>query len=352
MTSLAIRIALIVVGGGTWAISADIPSVQVVRPSQPEPVSAIRLPARTAPAEEVEIFSRVTGIVGERRVDIGDRVTAGDILAIIEAPEIQRAAERASAGVAQANARSELARSALERARSMSKNRVIAEEALDEKESAAKTAAADLLAAQAELNRVEELKRFQTIRAPFDGTISSRTINRGDHIEGDNSQSGRGLFHLVRLNELRVELDAPPAAALRLKPGQSASVEFSELPAQKFPAVVSRASSVIDTASGTMRVELHLPNPDQRIPAGLNGTAVIEVSAAPGLLQLPTNAILVRDGKNQVAAVRDGKVAFQPVQLGKNLGQKIEVLSGISADESLIVSPNSLLREGDPVQAQ
>jgi len=334
---------------GSTVIAAG-PTVQIVQPSRPDSISLVRLPARTAPSEEAEIFSRATGIVSERRVDIGDRVKAGDILAMIEAPEIQRALERSSAGVVQASARAELARNALQRARSMSKNRVIAEEALDERESAAKTAEADLLAAQAELHRMEELKKFQTIRAPFDGTISSRTTDRGDHIEGDRSQSGRGLFRLVRLDELRVELDAPPAAALRLKPGQSASVEFPELAGRKFPATVSRSSSVIDTSSGTMRVELKLPNPDLLIPAGLTGVATIEVDADSSSLELPTNAIVVRDGKSHVAAIRDGKVAFLPVQLGKNRGKKIEVISGVSTDDSLIVSPNALLNEGDPVQ--
>jgi len=325
-------------------------TVLTAKPAPSTASSVIRLPARTAPAEQAEIFSRVTGIVSERRVDIGDKVKAGDILALIEAPEIATSLARARAGLAQSNARAELARNAVERARTMSKNRVISEEVLDERESAAKSAEADVQVAQADVHRFEELQTFQTIRAPFDGTISARTIERGDHLEGDKPQAGRGLFHIVHLSELRLEVEAPPAAALRLEQGQQATVEFRELPNKSLPATVARTSSVIDPRSGTMRIELTLRNPDLTIPAGLTGTVTIETDSESSILEIPTNAIVSRDGKTFVALLRDQRVAFVPVTLGKNLGPKIEILSGLSPDDTVILSPNALLREGDPAQ--
>ncbi len=325
------------------------PATEAPRIIQPERVAAaetLRLPARTQPIEEAEIFSRATGIVGERKVDIGDRVKAGEVLAVINAPEIQRRVERAQAAVAQAEARAALARSALVRARSLARDRVVAAETLDEREAAAKTAEADLQAAQAELHGEEEQQNFLTIRAPFDGIVAARRVDRGDHLRGDQSEPGRGLFQLVRLEELRVEVDAPPAAALRLRPGQVARVEFRELPGQSFAARVTRASGVIDRASGTMRFELSLPNVDLAIPAGLTGLATIEIPPAPGLVQVPTNAVFVRDGRSHVAKVQDGHVAFAPVETGRNLGAKIEILSGVSPDDRLILSPNALLQDG------
>jgi RND family efflux transporter MFP subunit len=351
------KIAIVLLFGSAFALmAADSPvaagGVKVVRPEQPPDTVALRLPARTVPAEHAEIFSRATGIVSERRVDIGDKVNEGDVLAVIDAPEVRLRVERAQAGVAQAEARATLARTALERARSMSRNRVIAEEALDERDAAAKTAEADLLAARADLHRTVEEQNFLTIRAPFDGVIAVRRIDRGTHIEGDQFQPGTGLFEVARLDELRVEVNAPPNAAIQLAPGQKASIEFPELAGRKFDAVVTRSARVIDTQSGTMRFELVLPNADLAIPSGLTGTATIQVPQDAGRLLVPTNAVTVRDGKPHVATVTDGRVRFVAVQTGRNLGTKVEILSGIKPEDSVITSPNALLSEGAVVQTK
>jgi multidrug efflux pump subunit AcrA (membrane-fusion protein) len=150
----------------------------------------------------------------------------------------------------------------------------------------------------------------------------------------------RGLHHL-----LTVKVEASP--------GQVAVVEFNELPGKKFPAKVARAAGLIDAASGTMRVELTLPNPERQIPAGLNGVALI-TPAAEGVarpLRVPVNAIVVRDGRQHVAIGREGKVAFVPVRTGRNTGARIEVIEGLAADASVIVNPNGLLQEGQAIPA-
>jgi RND family efflux transporter MFP subunit len=182
--------------------------------------------------------------------------------------------------------------------------------------------------------------------------VVNRQFDRGDFIPGDSTTNGRWLFHLARVNELRGLLDVAPATALALRPGQAAVVEFTELPGKKFPAKVARAAGLIDAASGTMRVELTLPNPERQIPAGLNGVALITPAGANArLLRVPVNAIVVRDGRQHVAIVREGKVAFVPVRTGRNTGARIEVIEGLAADASIIVNPNGLLQEGQPVPA-
>lgn len=335
----------------TWTASAEQPaSVRTVEPLPAPATDSVRLPARTAPEERADIYSRATGIVRERKVDIGDSVRAGDVLAILDAPEIDRQIERARAALETAKARADLANRALLRARTMSKERVIAAEALDEREAEARTSAAEVDGAAAELGRLETLRSFLTIRAPFDGVIAARRVDRGDHIAGDQFTPGDALFTIVRLDTLRVEIDAPPSSALRIAPNQTATVEFGELPGEKFPAKVSRASGIIDNRSGTMRVELEMPNPENRIPSGLTGTAFIQLP--PDKIQrllVPTNALVTREGAPHVAKVKDGRIAFAKVVRGKNLGNAVEVLDGVSRGEQLVVSPNSLLREGDPV---
>lgn len=321
---------------------------KTVKPTRGE-AEVLRLPARTAPAEEAWLFSRATGIVKERCVDIGDRVKAGDVLAIIEAPEVIRQLEKARAGVGLATARADLARQALQRANSMKKDRVISAEALDERDADARVAEAELQSARAEVGRLEELEKFLTIRAPFDGRVAGRKSDRGDLIQGDQSGEDRWMFHLVRLNELRVVVNAPPSAALRLQIGQTASVEFAEIPARKFDATVARSSGVIDTTSGTMRVELLLPNGDLILPAGLTGLATLTAGEKNATLRIPTNALVTRDGTSKVARVVNGTVAFSAVKLGRNLGSTVEILEGVSAEDSLLVSPNALLREGEKI---
>jgi len=328
--------------------AGDKKGPQIVKPTIGE-AEILRLPARTAPAEEAKLYSRATGIVQERRVDIGDRVKTGDILAIIEAPEVGRNLEKARAGVALATARADLARQALQRAKSMSKDSVISAEALDERDANARAADAELQSARAEAGRLEELEKFLTIRAPFDGLVAGRRAERGDLIQGDQAQADRWMFHLVRLNELRVIVNAPPAAGLQLQTGQTASVEFAELPNRKFAATVARSSGIIDSLSGTMRIELLLPNEDYALPAGLSGLATLADAKKTATLRIPTNAVLVRDGTNKVARISNGTVAFSPVKLGRNLGATVEILEGVTAEDTLLVSPNALLAEGDKV---
>ena len=329
---------------------AAAPRVQVAKPEPAPAAEPRRLPARTAPAEQATLYARATGILAERRADIGDRVRAGDVLAVLSAPEADRAVDRARAAVAQASARAELARANLRRTRALAEKKVLSAEESDIGEANAKTGEADLLAAEAELRRLEQLQSFQRVVAPFDGVVTERQFDRGELIQGDAASGGRWLFRLMRLDELRVLADAAPAAALGLRAGQAATVEFAELPGKKFPAAVSRIAGVIDPAAGTMRIELALPNADLAIPAGLNGTATIAPAAsATTALRIPVNALLTRDGKPHVALVREGRVAFVPVTPGRNLGAKLEILSGLREDSALILNPNALLQEGQTV---
>lgn len=326
--------------------AASAADLQLVKPEPAPPAEPLRLPARTAPAEQAFIYSRATGTLAERRVDLGDSVQAGDILAVVAAPEVLRAAERAEAAVAQAAARAELARANLRRTRTLNEKAVLSGAEADVGEANAKTAEADLIAAQAEATRLRDLVSFQQIRAPFAGIVANRQFDRGDFIPGDSAANGRWLFHLMRVNELRVLLDVPPATALALKAGQSATVEFTEMPGKKFPATVARSAGLIDAASGTMRIELTLPNADRAIPAGLNGVAMIAPAAGAPRLLVPVNALVNRAGRQHVALVREGKIAFVPVQTGRNLGVRVEILGGIGADAAVILNPNALLQEG------
>jgi RND family efflux transporter MFP subunit len=343
------------------AKAAVEPQHTIVRVSTPEVGSAsneLRLPARTAPVEQALLFARATGVVTERRADIGSRVKRGDVLAVISAPEIDQAVDRARAALAQARAKEQLAQTNLTRSQQLVKQGFLSEQVLDERQGTYDAALADRLAAEAELRRLSEIKGFQVVRAPFSGVIAERRVDRGDRVVGDSSNADGYLFRLVRTDELRVAIDVPQSVVMQVQPGMTADVVFPELPGERLAAKVMRASGVIDSRSGTMQVELALPNANGRIPAGMLGEVAIKLTRQQPVLLVPNSALMVRDGKTLVATVQGanpqspGTVRFLPVQVGRNLGNRVEVTNGLAPDAALVTNPNALLRDGDAVKVE
>ncbi len=281
----------------------------------PEPATAagkLTLSGRTAPAEQALVSARATGVVAERKVDIGDRVEAGDVLLTIEAPEIEHELNRARAALQQVRARLEIAKLNSARADQLTPKGFLSEQVRDERRASLQTAEADIAAAEAEVKRLEEVQGFQTVRAPFMGTIVARQVERGDKISGDQSQQGSFLFRIARLDPLRVEIDVPQSSALKIKPQDKARVTFAELPGEIFEAEVARMSHLIDQASSTMRAELMMPNPGRRIPAGLNGQVLFSLARDNTTVTVPSNTLAVRDGRQMVAVVdAQSRVEFQ-----------------------------------------
>jgi len=335
--------------------SAFAQEATTVRTVVPVPAAESRtfdLPGRTEPVEQARIFSRATGTVRERPVDIGDRVKAGDTLAVIDIPDIDRELEAAKASVDQAVARAEIARSTSNRTAGLLNSQAVSKEEAEQRQASAAELEAAVRAAKAEVGRLEELQNFAVVKAPFQATIAARRIDRGDFVRGDSATTSEWMFHIVRLNQLRFAVGATPDVALRLTPETEATVKFAELPGRPFPAKVSRSSKLFDTATGTMRVELLLENPDFTLPAGLTGTVAFKLPPAPGTFLLPNNTLVLRDGKSFVSVVEDGKMKLIDVLTGRNLGPQMEITSAaLKADSQVIVSPNAMLRPGDPVTA-
>lgn len=343
-------------GQSPAARSTTPPAPQLRRAARvvfPEPVGSgttIVLSGRTAPLEQATLTSRATGFVSERRVDIGDKVKSGDVLLTIDAPDVAQELARSKAAIEQVKARQTLAKVNLERAEALVTKGHVSEQIRDERLANAQTAAADLAAAEAEVRRLEQIISFQTVRAPFDGTIISRNVERGDRVTVSDSQSSMGLLRIARLDELRIEVDVPQSSALKVQTGNQAVVTFAEIPNSKFEARVARTSGAIDAASSTMRIELIMKNPEQRIPAGLNGQVALQFAPRVDVVTVPTNTLVVRDGQQRVAvATGEDTVVFRAVSVGRDLGTRVEIVSGLSAQDRVILSPNALLREGDKI---
>lgn len=345
--------ALLTLGATALLAQAPAPApapVRTVAPAAAAPTSAYSVPGRTEPFESARIFTRATGIVKERRFDIGDRVKAGDILAVVDVPDLERAVESAKANVEAAAARAANTRALADRSTALYSTNAISREDADQRSTNADAGDAALRVARADLGRLEEQRNFATVRAPFDAVVAARNFDRGDRVRGDAATAEGWLYYLVRIDTLRFVLNATPDLALRLSAETKVKVRFNEFPGRTFTATVARSSRVFDPAAGTMRVELLLENKDLALPAGLTGTATFDLAPLAGTYLVPTNTLIVRAGQASLATVQTGKVAFVDVLTGRNLGATVEVTSAaLKPDTAVIVNPNALLRAGDTV---
>jgi RND family efflux transporter MFP subunit len=327
--------------------SASAPVVRVVVATASPIKTTLRLPARAMAAEEARIFARTSGTVAERRVDLGDRVKAGELLLRIAAPEVDQSLERARAAVGQTRAREHLAQLNVDRAKPLVEQQFLSPSGLDNLVANLAVAHADTAAAVAEVKRLEAVQQFQWVRAPFAGVITERLVERGDRVSGDSGDAY--LLRLAKLDELRVVVDVPQSSAIDVPLGAVVPLSFREFPGETFKATLRRRSGAIDAATGTMRIELALPNPELRLPAGLRGEAVLEVNSLGGV-RVPSGALLSRDGKPHAAIVdAQGRLRFVAVQVDRTSDREVVIRSGLEAGAKVVMPLSSLLREGAQV---
>jgi len=329
---------------------STLPTVTIVNPIIASEARAYEVPGRTEPYEAAHLATRATGIISERRFDIGDRVETNEVVALVDAPDVDHAVEAARAALLQAEAKARNARKLADRASKLHKERAVSREEFESRTSTSEEVEAAVAEAKARLARLEAQQGFATVRAPFAGVIAARNFDRGDHVRGDAAAGQAWLYQLVRLDKLRFSVNASPDIALRLPPGSDAAVSFREFPGKRFEAKVTRSSQVFDTASGTMRVELLLENPDLSLPAGLTGTVTFRLEPLKDTFLVPTNALVLREGKSKLGTVVENKVAFVEVLTGRNFGAQVEVVSSLLNEKSaVIINPNAMLKAGETV---
>jgi len=323
------------------------PAVVVVSPKPGQSTSNLPLAAEVKPWMETPIYARANGYLKRRLVDIGAHVQAGQLLAEIDAPELDQELERARNQLAQAEASLDLSKVTAARWADLLKTASVSEQDNAEKQADFKFKTAAAAAARAEVRRLEKLKSFTLIRAPFSGSITARNIDEGDLIV---SGTGKELFHLAQTRKLRIFVQVPQAMARSIRVGQSAELTVPELPRRVFKPRVLRTTGVIASDSRTLLVELELDNPKEELLAG--GYAQVRFTEAKmeAALTLPANTILFRPEGPQVGIVQsDGKVELRTVKLGRDFGQMIEILEGVSPNDRVIVNPSDSLATGAKV---
>lgn len=349
--SIALALAACSRSAAETTPAQPIPEVLTVQAKPADAAFELRLPARAMAGESAQLYPRATGFVSERRADLGDNVQAGQVLAVISAPESDQAVREAQAVLAQARADQELAKVNYERAQVLIGSGAISKELYSDRKANFDVAVAARGAAEARLAAARERQGFQTVRAPFAGVVVARNVERGDRVVGD-AASAQPMFEINALDPLRVVVDVPQHVALQVRSGVEGEVSFPELPGQVFKAQVVRSAQAISRDAGVMRTELRLPNPDNRIPAGMVGTVSLRLPRAAPAVVLPVSSVIQRAGGAQVATLKGDRLDFRDVTLGRNLGNEIEVLGGLNANDTVVLAPNALLSPGSAVKAR
>lgn len=292
------------------------------------------------------VAARAGGYLRRWTRDIGSRVQKGELLAEIESPELDQQLSQAVAARQQMSASLDLARTTADRWEALRKRDAVSQQELEERRSGYAQARANLAAADANVQRLRELSAFKRVVAPFAGVITRRNVDIGDLID----TTGKPLFLLAQTDPLRVYVNVPQSYAQLVRIGQPVVVAQAELQGRTFQGQVARTAASIDAGSRTMQVEIALPNRDGALLPG----AFVQVSlalAASGTLSVPANTLMFRGDGTRVAVVDGaGTVRLQPVRLGRNYGETVDVVEGLHGSERLVLNPSDSLADGDKVQ--
>ena len=321
-----------------------VTTVAVVSPSPGQSDFGVPLPAEVQAYVEAPIYARASGYLKHWLVDIGAAVTNGQLLAEIETPELDQQLAQAKAEVAQNQAALDLAKITSARWTDLLKTASVSEQETAEKQSDLELKKANLDAALANLHRLEELKTFASVTAPFDGTITARRTDVGQLI---TAGSGNELFRLAQVNPLRVYVRVPQTMARAITPGQTAELILDQSLGKKITAKVVRTAGAMEPGSRTLLTELQVDNARGDILAGSYAQVRFTDSVAAPTLTLPANTLLFRAEGIRVGVVNaDNKVEIRAVKLGRDFGQTVEVLEGIAAGDRVIMNPADSLASG------
>ena len=309
------------------------------------------LPGTVSGLHETPIFARANGFVRSLRVDIGSVVRAGDTLLVLDMPEVREQAQQAAAVVDQTEASAALARATLTRWRSLAQQGVVTPQELDERQAQANVTEATLRAAKANVANLREVLRFGALLAPFSGVVTARTVDLGTLVVAGAAATARPLLTLVQTDTLRVTLQVPQSAAMRVRPGMTARVLVREAGDSAFVGKVVRTAGAIEPTTRTLLTEVHVPNRARKLLPGMYAQVQFTVPSTGASLRIPAIALIVRGDGTQVARVKDNAVELVPVTLGRDFGTTLEVLDGVQAGDALVVNPPESLADGLRVRA-
>lgn len=340
-----------------------VPTVSTVRPHRAADALAVPLPGNVQAILETGVYARTDGYLKTRYVDIGDHVHAGQLLAEIDTPEVDQQLNQAIATLNESKANVVKLEADLALARTTLQRYVIAgvgtvsKQQIDERtagvtdaEKAVDAARATVNANEANVHRLLDLQGFQKVYASFDGIITARSVDQGALISAGSGGGMRELFRLAQVDVLRILVYVPQSYSPDVKVGQKAAVGVRELPRRTFDGTVTRTAGAIDPTSRTMLTEVQVPNPEGLLLAGSYATVTFQLARTDPPLVIPSSALLVDAQGVRVATVAaDGTLHYQPIEIGRDYGTEVEILSGLDESATVATGIGSTLAEGSRV---
>jgi RND family efflux transporter MFP subunit len=368
-----------VLAGEARDFDQSLPRAEVVEVSRSSSNSELELPGNIQASTEAPILARADGYVKVRMVDIGDRVRAGQPMAEIEAPEMDQQIRQARASLQQAQAgldqaqanytqgksNLELARVTAKRWSNLATRGVVSKQENDQYQAQyeAQTANVDALekaiaaqrsniaASEANLARLDEVQSYRVVKAPFDGIVTLRNVDVGALVNSGNTL----LFRVAQTATLRTYVNVPETNASSVHPGQIARLRVASLPGRVFTGTVARSTNSLDPASRTLLMEIQVPNPDGSLLPGMYAQVDLNSPRVNAPLLIPGDALVARGQGTQVAVVTpDHTVHMQQIEVGRDFGDRLEIVGGLQEGSLIIANPGELAREGlhvDPVPA-
>ena len=330
-----------------------VPIVSVTHPVVTGVSAEISLPGNTQAYNDTPIYARTSGYLKQWFVDIGQHVTKGQLMATIETPELDEQLQVAQADLQSSQADLSLAKTTAARYQNLLKSDSVSKQETDVAVSGATAKQAAVEAAMANVRRLEQLQSFEKVYAPFSGVVTERNTDIGALIDSGSptaSNTAKELYRVASIDKLRVYVAVPETYAPAIRDGDTVALTLDEYPGQQFTGKITRNSSAIDQASRTLNVEVDVDNADGKLLPGAYVFAHFKIPEQVRLLSLPANALIFRAQGLQVGIVRNGHVHLQSVTIGKDNGSSLEISTGVTAGDAVILDPSDSLAEGQPVQ--
>lgn len=362
---VAAAIACVIVVGGLvsrylvgravarWTDDQTVPTVSTVLPTIAHGSNTLVLPGTLQAFYNAPIYARVPGYLRAWYKDIGATVRKGEVLAVIDTPELDQQIEQAKADLANAIAARDLSETTAKRWSSLLTLDAVSKQEAEEKISDEQAKTALVAAARANLDRLDDLKSFAKITAPFDGTVTNRSVDVGALINAGAESNAAPLFSVADVHSIRVYVSVPQNYSAQIKPGVTAALQLPEYPGKVFTATLDASANAITEKSDSLLVEFLADNRDGALKPGGYAQVTIHVPTRMNVVTVPASALIFDHNGLQVATVgRDDKVRMKHIKIARDLGTQVEISSGLSRTDRVVDNPPDSLAEGDVVRPE
>jgi len=332
------------------AVQSSTPSVRVTHPQAGQQIQKIDLPGNVQAFNDTPIYARTSGYLQRWYVDIGSHVHQGQLMAEIETPELDQQLQQAQADLKTAEANLDMAAITSKRWQNLLAKNAVSKQETDQAMSDLSARQSAVSASEANVRRLQQLQGFEKVVAPFDGIVTARNTDIGALVEAGANSGPKELFHLAAINRLRVYIAVPEAYANAVTNGGTVTLTETDRPDETFKGTLIRNSNSIDPESRTLTAEADVDNASGHLLPGAYVFVHLQLPGNPHSVTVPSNALLFRSEGLRVAVVRDNRIVLAPISIGHDYGNTVEVTSGLTPEDAVVLDPPDSLAAGTTVK--